>query len=122
MGKKAAAQPLSPPSDEQFFKLFPCEENDDSSAVPPAHDPAVPAADIPAVPAAYAPAVQPHQPEVIELSESRINDMEGADEEEEVQGGGDEGGDAEAGVEDQSIADRVMATRRVNFAEFGDVC
>ena len=34
-----------------------------------------------------------------------------------MQGGGDE-----AGVEDQSIADRVMARRRVNFAEFGDVC
>ena len=48
--------------------------------------------------------------------------MGGADEEEEVQGGGDEGRDAEVGVEDQSIADRVMARRRVNFAEFGDVC
>ena len=48
--------------------------------------------------------------------------MGGADEEEEVQGGGDEGGDAESGVEEQSIADRVMARRRVNFAEFGDVC
>ena len=48
--------------------------------------------------------------------------MGGGDEEKEVQGGGGEGGDAEAGVEKQSIADRVMARRRVNFAEFGDVC
>ena len=43
-------------------------------------------------------------------------------EEEEVQGGGGEGGDTEAGVEEQSIADRVMARRRVKFVEFGDVC
>ena len=48
--------------------------------------------------------------------------MGGGDEEEEVQGGGGEGGDAEAGVEEQSIADCVMARQRVNFAEFGDVC
>ena len=115
MGKTAAAQPLSLPSDEQFFKLFPCEETDEP-AVPAAHEPAVPAAHEPAVPAAYEP-VQPHQPEIIELSESGVNDIGGADEEEEVQGGGED-----AGVEDQSIADRVMARRRVNFAEFGDVC
>ena len=72
--------------------------------------------------AAHVPAVRPHQPEVIELSESGVNDMVGGDEEDEVQGGGGEGGDAQAGVEEQSIADRVMARRRVNFAEFGDVC
>ena len=48
--------------------------------------------------------------------------MGGEDEEDEVHGGGGEGGDAEAGVEEQSIADRVMARRRVDFAEFGDVC
>ena len=124
MGQKAAAQPLPPPSDEQFFELFPCEENDDPAAAArtPAHVPAVPTTYVPAVPAAHVPAVQPYQPEVIELSESGVNDIGGADEEDEVQGGGYEGVHADAGIEDRSIADRVMARRRVNFAEFGDVC
>ena len=116
MGQKAAAQPLSPPSNEHFFKLFPSGEDENSAAA--ARAPGL----VPAIPAAHVPAVQPHQPEVIELSESGVNDMGGEDEEEEVQGRGVEGGGVEAGVEEQSIADRVMARRRVNFAEFGDVC
>ena len=90
MGQKAAPQPLSPPSNEQFFKLFPCGEDDDLAAArAPGH--------VPAVPAAHVPAVKPHQPEVIEISESGVNDMGVGDEEEEVQGGGAKGGGLKRG-------------------------
>ena len=57
---------------------------------------------------------------VIELSDSQsgINNVGVAGEEEEVQGGGEEGGQ---GVNDGSIVERVMGRRRANFAHFGDV-
>ena len=104
--------------------------------------PAAPAVPVPAVlqpmPAPTKPAVlepagandhlhdnfQPQAAEVpiiaIELSDSQpgINNARGGDARgEEVQGGG-----ANPGVgEPRSIADRVMARRRANFAQFGDI-
>ena len=57
---------------------------------------------------------------MIELSDSQsgINTVGVASEEEEIQGGG-EGGDQ--GVNARSIAERVMGRRRANFAHFEDV-
>ena len=74
----------------------------------------IPALQFPPPPAAEVPIA------VIELSHSQsgINNVSVAGEEEEVQGGGEEGGQ---GVNVGSIADRVMGRRRANFAHFGDV-
>ena len=57
---------------------------------------------------------------MIELSDSQsgINNARGGDGgEEEVQGGGANPGVGEPG----NIADRVMARRRANFAQYGDI-
>ena len=90
----------------------------------------VPAPAEPAVPEPAAANDHPHdnfQPQAaevpnitIELSDSQsgINNAGGGDAgEEEVQGGG---ANPEVG-EPGSIADRVMARRRANFAEYGDI-
>ena len=90
----------------------------------------MPAPAEPAVPEPVAANDHPHnnfQPQAaevpnntIELSDSQsgINNAGGGDAREaEVQGGG-----ANRGVgEPRSIADRVMARRRANFAEYGDI-
>ena len=90
----------------------------------------IPARAKPAIPELAAAIDYPHdnfQPQAAEVpnativlsdSESGINNARGGDAgEEEVQGGGANPGVGERG----SVADRVMARRRANFAEYGDL-
>ena len=126
-------------AEKHFFYLFPDTDDEPPAALVPATVvlpvmPAVlPALPAPAVPAALAPAAannpahlhfQPQAAEVpidaIELSDiqSGINKAGGGDGgEEEVQGGGANPRVGELG----SIAERVMARRRANFAQYGDI-
>ena len=87
--------------------------------MPPAAAHDDPGAQIPVLQFPPPPAAEVPIP-VIELSDSQsgINNAGVAGEEEEVQGGGEVGGQ---GVNAGSIAERVMGRRRANFAHFGDV-
>ena len=95
------------PRDSDFFTLFPME---DGAAVPPS-TPTISAAPADSPP----PLLQPASPiDAIQLSsdsESGADDDNNEDEEE------DDGEPTQA----ESIADRVAARRRANFAAFGDV-
>ena len=126
-------------AEKHFFYLFPDTEDEPpatlvpASAIPPNMPAVVPPMPAPAAPAAPVPAAannlqhddfQPQAVEVpiiaIELSDNQfgINNARGGDAgEEEVQGGGANPRVGEPG----SIAERVMARRRANFAQYGDI-
>ena len=120
-------------AEKHFFYLFPDTKDKPpaavvpAAAVPPIMLAVVPQMPAPAVPVANNPEHDDFQPQAaevpiisIELSDSHcgINNAGGGDGgEEEVQGEGANPGVGELG----SIADRVMAWRRANFAEYGDI-
>ena len=122
-------------ADGHFFQLFPGTDDEPKAggmpgqaAIPTEVPAGAPIAAAHNNPGAEVSALQfPPPPaakvpiDAIELSDNQsgINNAGVGGEEEEVQLGG--GGGANPGVNAGSIAERVMARRRANFAHFGDV-
>ena len=107
-----ATRDVEAPKDNDFFTLFPTDDDDAAPAIPvdtPASVLPPPVAIVPPL-AAVPPPVTPI--DVIQLSSDIKSDAGGEENEGEVDWVTTEG---------ESIADRVLARRRAHLASFGDV-